>query len=52
VGAGRLAALAARLQEATGERDSRASAIDLLERELATFHELLRAQLDSISREP
>jgi HPt (histidine-containing phosphotransfer) domain-containing protein len=50
VGASRLAALAERLQEATSDKETLVVAIDDIESELATFHGVLRAQLDSVSR--
>ena len=49
VGASRLAALAARLQETTADRETLIVAIEDIELELATFHAALRTQLDSVS---
>ena len=51
VGANRLAAVAARLQEAAPGLDgeTKAAAISELEAELATFRRVLSAQLDSLS---
>jgi HPt (histidine-containing phosphotransfer) domain-containing protein len=50
VGASRLAALAAHVQETTTDREALALAIDDIETELATFNGVLRAELDSVSR--
>jgi HPt (histidine-containing phosphotransfer) domain-containing protein len=49
VGASRLAALAARLQEATTDSQTLAIAIPHIESELTTFHGVLNAQLESVS---
>lgn len=49
VGASRLAALAARLQETTADRETLAGGIDDIQTELTRFHGALNAQLDSVS---
>jgi HPt (histidine-containing phosphotransfer) domain-containing protein len=49
VGASRLAALAARLQETTADRETLAGGIDDIQTELTLFHGALNAQLDSVS---
>jgi len=49
VGASRLAALAARLQETTANRETLADGIDDIQTELTRFHGALNAQLDSVS---
>jgi HPt (histidine-containing phosphotransfer) domain-containing protein len=49
VGASRLAALAARLQETTADRETLAGGIEDIQTELTRFHGALRAQLDSVS---
>jgi HPt (histidine-containing phosphotransfer) domain-containing protein len=49
VGASRLAALAAHLQETTADRETLAGGIDDIETELSRFHGVLNAQLDSVS---
>lgn len=49
VGASRLAALAARLQDATVDQHTLAVAIPDIESELTTFHGVLNAQLESVS---
>jgi HPt (histidine-containing phosphotransfer) domain-containing protein len=49
VGASRLAALAARIQEATVDPQTLAVAIPDIESELTTFHGVLNAQLESVS---
>lgn len=49
IGATRLANLAARLHEATTDRETLAASIDDIERELTRFHGVLNAQLDAVS---
>jgi HPt (histidine-containing phosphotransfer) domain-containing protein len=49
VGASRLAALAARLQETTADRETLADGINDIQTELTRFHGVLNAQLESVS---
>ena len=50
VGASRLALLAERLHDATAEKQTFSGSIESMRTELATFHGVLEAQLDSLSR--